>query len=343
MTDKSEWYSSGRVTLNDVARQAKVSRALVSIVMRDAPGASAVTRERVKAVAHELGYRPDVLARSLAGQKSRFIGVILGVGGGQFQFDLLDGLYVAAEKHRLNLILSALTTRRGERQAVESLQDFRFDALIMLGPPTPKPLLAGKVPIVVLGWQVDDPAVDVVRTSDEQGMAQAVEHLVGLGHYRIAHIDGGASVIAASRREAYEKAMQARGLGAQIRIITGGQTQLDGQRAARILVEEGNLPTAIVAYNDDTAVAAMGLVAQQGIDVPGRLSIVGWDDSEMAALSPVGLTSVAQQPAELSRLAVERMVARIEQRRVEGHQIVLKPQLIVRSSTGKVPGPNVLT
>ncbi len=66
----------------------------------------------------------------------------------------------------------------------------------MLGPPTPKPLLAGKVPIVVLGWQVDDPAVDVVRTSDEHGMAQAVDHLVGLGHHRIAHIDGGASVIA---------------------------------------------------------------------------------------------------------------------------------------------------
>lgn len=333
MTEDVDWHRAGRVTLNDVARRAHVSRALVSIVMRDAPGASAATRERVKAVAQELGYRPDVRARSLAGQKSRLIGVMFGVGVGVFQFDLLDGLYAAAEDHGLHLILSALTVRRDEHRAAQSLQDFRFDALVMLGPPTPKPLLAGKVPIVVLGWEVDDPAVDVVRTSDAHGMTLAVEHLVGLGHRRIAHIDGGVSVIAASRRDGYAQAMGARGLGAEIRVIRGGQAQLDGQSAARMLVEEGNLPTAIVAYNDDTAVGAMGLLAQQGIDVPGRLSVVGWDDSEAAALSPVGLTSVAQQPADMARLAVERVVARIEGHRVEGHQIILEPELVVRAST----------
>ena len=75
----------------------------------------------------------------------------------------------------------------------------------MLGPPTPRPLLTGKVPIAVVGWHVDDPAVDVVRASDERGMALAVDHLVGLGHHRIAHIDGGATVIAAARREGYSK------------------------------------------------------------------------------------------------------------------------------------------
>ena len=97
----------------------------------------------------------------------------------------------------------------------------------------------------------------------------------------------------------------------------------------------GDLPTALIAYNDDTAVAAMGLLAQQGVDVPGQLSVVGWDDSEAAALSPVGLTSVAQHPAEMARLAVERIVARIEGRRVEGHEIVLEPELGVRSSTAR--------
>ena len=191
------------------------------------------------------------------------------------------------------------------------------------------------MPIVVLGWEVDDSAVDVVRTSDEHGMALAVDHLVGLGHRRIAHIDGGNGLIADSRRNGYAQAMEERGLGAEIRIIPGGQSQLDGQRAARILVDGGDLPTAIAAYNDDTAVAAMGLLAHEGIDVPGRLSIVGWDDSVAAALSPVGLTSVAQAPAEMSRLAVERIVARIKGRKVEGHQIVLEPELIVRSSTSK--------
>ena len=79
----------------------------------------------------------------------------------------------------------------------------------------------------------------------------------------------------------------------------------------------------------------MGLLAQQDIEIPGQLSVVGWDDGEAAALSPVGLTTVAQDPMEMARLAVERIVARIEGRRVEGHEIVLEPELRVRSSTGK--------
>jgi DNA-binding LacI/PurR family transcriptional regulator len=337
MTEGGGWRRSRRVTLEDVGKHAGVSRALVSIVMRDAPGASPATRARVLAAAGELGYRPDVRARSLAGQKSRLIGVMFGVDVGTFHFDLLEGLYAAAESHGHDLILTALTPGRDERKAAQSLHDFRFGALIMLGPPTPRPLLTGKVPIVVVGWHVDDPAVDVVRTSDEHGMAEAVTHLVSLGHRRIAHIDGGDNLIAAARREGYAKAMQAHGLESYVRIVTGGQTQLDGQRAARVLLREGVVPTGLVAYNDDTAVAAMGVLAQQGIDVPSQLSVIGWDDSEAAALSPVGLTSVAQQPFELARSAVERIVARIERRRIEGHEIVLEPELRVRLSTTIVP------
>ena len=92
----------------------------------------------------------------------------------------------------------------------------------------------------------------------------------------------------------------------------------------------------MIAYNDDTAVGAIGLLALHGVDVPGQLSVVGWDDSEMAALSPVGLTSVVQRPAEMARLAVERIVARIESQQVEGHEIVLEPDLQIRSSTAQL-------
>ena len=87
----------------------------------------------------------------------------------------------------------------------------------------------------------------------------------------------------------------------------------------------------------------MGLLAQQGIEVPGRRSVVGWDDGEVAALSPVGLTTVAQDPVEMARLAVERMIARIDGCRVEGHEIVLAPELKVRASTSNVSDHNVLT
>ena len=261
------------------------------------------------------------------------IGVMFGLGVGSFHFDLLEGLYAAVGEHGHSLVLSALTRGRDERQASESLHDFRFDALIMLGPPSEEPLLAGKVPLVVVGWHVDHPAVDVVRTSDEHGMAQAVSYLGRLGHRRIAHIDGGNSVIAASRRDGYAAAMRANGLGEEIRVVSGGQSQLDGQRAARTLLDDGSLPTALVAYNDDTAVGAMGLFAQQGIRTPDRVSVVGWDDQEAAALSPVPLTTVAQQPAEMARLAVQRVVDRLENRRILSREIVLEPQLRVRASS----------
>src|SRR3954452_25252300 len=127
MAENSDWRTSRRVTLEDVAKRAKVSRALVSIVMRDAPGASAATRARVWAAARELGYRPDVRGRSLAGQKSRLIGVMFGVDIGVFQFDLLEGLYSAAEAHGHSLILTPLSRGRDERKAAQSLHDFRFD------------------------------------------------------------------------------------------------------------------------------------------------------------------------------------------------------------------------
>ena len=325
-----------RVTLNDVAKQAGVSPAAVSIVMRDVSGVSDATRARVRAAAEELGYRPDVRARSLAGRKSRFLGVMFGVGVGSFHFDLLEGLYAAAEEHGHSLVLTALTAGRDEAKAAQALQDFRFDGLIMLGPPTGHPLLAGTLPVVVIGWHVDDPLVDTVRTSDEHGMSLAVEHLVSLGHRRIAHLDGGDGPIAASRRAGYEQAMQAHGLAAEVSVVRGGQTQLDGQRAVRSLLEAGEpLPTALIAYNDDTAVAAMGVLAQQQVQVPERVSVVGWDDAEAAALSPVGLTSVAQHPEVLARVAVERVIDRIEQRRVDDHEVVLEPQLVVRTSTSQ--------
>lgn len=326
-----------RVTLNDVAERAGVSRALVSIVMREAPGASEATRARVLAAAQELGYRPDARARSLAGRASHLIGVMFGVGVGAFHFDLLEGLYAAAEERGYNLILSPVTRGRDEAKAAESLQDFRFDGLIMLGPATPEPLLAGRLPVVVVGWHVDHPRVDVVRTSDETGMAAAVDHLVGLGHRRITHLDGGETLIGASRREAFLTAMRRHDLGESARVVSGGQAQVDGQRAARHLVEQGELPTALIAYNDDTATAVMGVLAQQGIAVPADVSVIGWDDSEAAALSLVGLTSVVQQPAELARLAVERVVDRINRRRVEEREIVLQPDLRVRDSTAPPP------
>lgn len=327
-----QWSPQRRVTLEDVAQRAEVSRALVSIVMRDAKGASAPTRERVLRAARELGYRPDLRARSLARQQSGLIGVIFGVAG-SFHLDLLEGLYEAAETSGHDLVLSALTSRRDEQQALRSLHDFRFDALVMLGPPTAHPVMAGELPLAVVGWHVDHPEVDVIRTSDDAGMRLAVEHLASLGHHDIAHIDGGAQAISESRRDGYRRTMAAMGLESHVQVVRGGQSQLDGMHAAEALLAGDRLPTAVIAYNDDVAVAAMNLLALHGVAVPHDVSFVGWDDNEIARLSHVDLTSVAQDPHRLAALAVDRVLARSDGREISGREVVLQPELRVRSST----------
>lgn len=329
---------SRRVTLADVAQRAGVSPALASIVMRAAPGASVESRQRILAVARELGYRPDVRARSLASLQAHVIGVLFGQAG-RFHFELIDGLYSAAEDRGWDLVLSALTTTRDEKRAMESLQDFRFDALVMLGPAVAEPLMAGMVPLVAVGWHVDNPEVDVVRTSDDHGLALAVQHLVELGHTRIAHLQGGTGLVSISRRDAYVKAMRQQGLASEIRVVPcDGEDQLDGQRAARgLLAHDGELPTALIAFNDDIAAAAMSVLAQQGIRVPGDISIVGFDDGALARSPGIGLTSIRQVPQEMARLAVERIVARCSGTEVGDREIVLEPDLQVRATTGPAP------
>jgi DNA-binding LacI/PurR family transcriptional regulator len=329
-----------RATLDDVAARAGVSRALVSIVMREAPGASTATRERVFAAATELGYRPDLRARSLASTKSRLIGVLFGTAR-RFHFELLEGLYAAAEERGYGLILSALTGERGEPQAVNSLHQFRFDALVMLGPATAEPLMAGRMPLVAVGWHVDNPDVDVVRTSDDRGMAMAVDHLVALGHRRIWHVDGGDQLVADARRGGYSRAMRSHRLASHIRVIRGGEDQLDGQLAAQSMLARSALPTAVIAYNDDAAAAAMSVLAQQDIHVPKEISVVGWDDSTLARTPAFDLTSVGQRPQEMARLAIERLVTRIEGGEVADREIILEPHLAVRGSTGPATGDAV--
>lgn len=338
----TERASSGRVTLADVAKYAGVSRALASIVMRGAPGASETTRLRVQAAARTLEYRPDIRARALASRSSHTIGVLFGVAH-RYHFELIDGLYLAAEERGWDLVLSALTPSRDERRALESLQDFRFDALVMLGPPVLEPKMAGLLPVVVMGWHVDHPDVDVVRTSDEEGVRLAVDHLVALGHKHIAHLQGGPGIIAGSRQQAYTSAMRAHGLGGVHVIACDGPDQLDGQQAMhRFLASEADLPTALVAFNDDLAAAAMTALLQHGLSVPGDVSVVGFDDSVLARSRGIDLTSVTQEPREMGRLAVERIVARKAGATVDSRETTLSPQLRIRSSTGPAPRPGDL-
>jgi DNA-binding LacI/PurR family transcriptional regulator len=321
------------VTLADVAARAEVSTALVSIVMRDVPGASPATRERVRQAANDLGYEPDRRARLLRSGRTRLLGVVFSVRHA-FHGDLITGLYEAADQAGYELTLSAITPTRSEARAVRGLLAERCDAVILLsleGASASLSELARQVPVVVLGRAVRDPSVDVVRNDDRVGLHMAVEHLVALGHERIIHVDGGRNPGSAERRRGYREAMERNGLASQIRVVTGGTSEADGAEAARQIIDEP--PTAVTMFNDRSATGLLEVVRGAGLRVPQDLSVVGFDDDRLSRLGYINLTTIGQDAAAMTSLAIERAIDRVEGRDVEQRAVVTPPHLVQRGTT----------
>ena len=174
--------------------------------------------------------------------------------------------------------------------------------------------------------------------ADDQGVAQAVGHLAALGHHAIAFVDGGPGTIASDRRRGYRQAMRRHGLAALIRIISGDHTEEAGIRAAATLRADGSLPTAAIASNDRCAVGLLDALLRHGVEVPGSVSVVGYDDSTLARLAHVDLTSVSQDAAGQAEQAVALAVERLEGGRTVPREVVLAPHLVVRSTTAPVAG-----
>ncbi|MBG0564580.1 LacI family DNA-binding transcriptional regulator [Actinoplanes aureus] len=323
-----------RTTLADVAAEAGVSVALVSIVMRGAPGAGAATRERVLEVARRLGYQPDSRARLLRSGRTRLLGVVFDVRH-PFHHDLLTGLYDAAGRVGYELTLSAVTPRRDEHTAVEGLLQDRCEALVLFGGRMRTAELAGvaaRLPVVTMMRGVRHRDVDVVRTDDHLGSQQAVDHLVALGHRRIAHVDGGGIHGSAERRLGYHEAMRRHGLSEHVRVLPGGAGEEDGARAAAALRD--GPPTAVTVFNDLCATGLLDVLRRDGLDVPGDISVVGYDDSSFSRLAHIDLTTIAQDVDAMAGRALSRAVERIEGAPVTQREVVIPPRLVVRGTTG---------
>jgi len=325
-----------RPTMADVAAHAGVSKALVSVVFRNAPGASAETRARVLDAADRLGYHHNRTASLLARRRTHVLGVTMTLRN-TFHAELVDDLQAAADERGYDLLLSTMSRTRDERRAVDTLLEFRCEALILLGPELSSADLAAlgrQVPIVVVGRRTDAP-VDVVRTSDDIGLRLAVDHLVGLGHRDVVHLDGGQGTIAADRRRGYRAAMRRHSL--EPRCVPGDFTEEGGARAARGLLAGDRLPTAVVAANDRLAIGLLDGLVRDGVDVPGAVSVVGYDDSPLSRLGYVNLTTVSQAPEEQAREAVTAAVEHLDGSRPEPRQVVLTPRLVLRDTTGPAP------
>ena len=325
-----------RPRLADVAAQVGLSPASVSLVLRNEPGPSESTRRRVLAAAAALGYRADRTASLLARRRSRLLGLMIDVRN-SFHAELVEDVHTAAESSGYDVVLSTLTHTRNETRAVETLLDFRCEALILLGPEAPAARLEELdriLPVVVVGRRLAPPVVDVVRTADDEGVAQAVDHLVGFGHQEIAFVDGGRGTIAADRRQGYRSAMRRHGLSGRSQVVSGDHTESAGIRAAHALLARRARPSAVIASNDRCALGVLDALTREGVPVPGAMSVVGYDDSPLARLAHVDLTTVSQEADQQASRAVAAAVERLTGSRTVPEEVVLTPRLSVRGTSG---------
>jgi DNA-binding LacI/PurR family transcriptional regulator len=326
-------------TMADIADHLGVSRALVSIVLRDMPGASDETRARVRSAAAELGYRPHQGARLLRQYSRRQIGVSFTPAHAS-DSDIVEAIYSGVASHRLQVVLSAQTRMRTTEQSVDELLEYRCAALIVIAPELDDRALralaerAG-VPLVAVDLGSDNTVYDVVRSAGDVGIELVVQHLVALGHRKLAYLDAPAMPPAAGRLEGYLRAVGEAGCEPDVISVAGRDyTEEAGAQAARELLARPVMPTAVMACNDQVAVGALQVLSRAGLAVPADVSLTGFDDSRFAGLSSVDLTTARQDPRELGQAAVEAAIRRINKPAERPALHVIQPTLVVRGSTG---------
>ncbi|MEU1185618.1 substrate-binding domain-containing protein [Streptomyces sp. NPDC005820] len=265
--------------------------------------------------------------------------------GGGCQKDLIQGIYPEAERFGYEVLLSAAAEGRSEAQAVEALLGHRCEALIVLGSDAEAVDLDGlgrRVPTVSVGRRAARACADSVHSAEGEGVRQAMGHLVQLGHRRIVHIDGGRGPGSTERRRAYRSAMRRHGLESEVRVIPGAHTERSGIETGLLLPGERDrglpLPTAVLAGNDRCAMGVLMSLTRAGVEVPRDVSVVGYDDSHLSHLMPIGLTTVRQDAVLMAERAVRFAMERLEHPELPPREAVLDPKLVVRGTSGPVPG-----
>jgi DNA-binding LacI/PurR family transcriptional regulator len=326
-------------TMDDVAAAAGVSRALVSLVMRGSPRVSDRSRAAVRKAAERLGYRPNLAARNLASRRTSTFGVLLNDLHNPWFAEIADGIHDAADNAGYQVIIAnGRRSAATEDRAVESFLSHRVDGMILAGCRLPARRIDGlgaKSAVVSVGRPLRSSRVDTVNTDERLGSELAVRHLAGLGHCDIAHIDGGRGAGAAPRKAGYLAAMNAVGLGARCRVVAGDFTEEAGVHGIEVLLTAGRLPTAIYTANDLSAIGALDRLEDEGMRVPGDVSLVGFDNTALAALHHIGLTTIDQPRMTMGALAVRLLLERLDGRTAVRREVV-PPSIVVRTTSGPV-------
>lgn len=333
----------GPVTIRDVADRAGVSTATVSRVLAGIGNPRPATAQRVMNAAAALDYRPSGVARSLRMKQTRTLGLIVTDIQNPFFPELVQAADMAARGLGYSILLgSAAYDEHRATHYLRLMVDRRVDGLIIASSQVSDEslewLLSSPVPAVIVNAEAGNLPVPVVTSDNAEGARLAVGHLIGLGHRRIGFIRGPASYTAdAPRAEGFHAACREAGLStAETPEMTGDGLFEGGERAARELVAEGPDLTAIACYNDITAIGALRALRAAHIRVPEQISVIGIDDIAAASWVVPALTTIAQQKAEMGRLAVERLAAILAAPAEPPEPITTRLPMVlrVRESTG---------
>lgn len=339
-------------TITDVARAAGVSKAAVSFALNGRPGVAAETRERILTVARELGWTPSLRGRALSVSRALAVGLVIArpaetLRADPFFASFITGIEAVLSERGYALMLQVVGDEASEHESYRRLAgngrvdgvfltDLRVDDL------RPQLLDDLSLPTVVVGRAPGHGPWSAVSIDDRPGIVAAVDHLVSLGHRNIAHVSGPTELVhGLSRRAAWAQAISAAGL-APGPCVTGDFSAHSGAEATGALLDLEEPPTAIVFANDLMAIAGMSTAIGRGIDVPGQLSVTGFDDTPLAAYLQPALTTVRTDVVGWGRAAALQLLALIDEE--AGAEIDLPPpEFVIRASTAPPRHPGTAT
>ncbi|WP_176084268.1 LacI family DNA-binding transcriptional regulator [Martelella sp. HB161492] len=324
-------------TLAEIAKVAGVSRMTASRALNNQPGVSEETREDILRIADEMGYVANRLAQKLSSGRTHIIGVIAQLHT-PFTSDLVMGVGRAARGAGYEMLVYSLPDSDSQPpSSVVSLVQQVADGVITILPYEShylETLDRAAVPVVTIDAQEDEPPFPSVMADSYQGGRLIMQHLAEHGHRRVAFITGDNRLLSARQRlSAYRDAVGRFGLDDDPALIAEGDfLQRSGFEAAKRLLTLKSPPTAIFAANDISALGAYAAVREAGLDIPGDISIVGFDDIPLAAQMHPPLTTIRQPLQQMGRSAVNMLLALILGLEAPSKQITLPAELVVRQS-----------
>lgn len=327
-----------RATMRDVAEAAGVSKSLVSLAFREPERVSDERLALIRAAADRLGYRPNLVAGALKSNRGDFVGILVADFHNPLFIEVVEVVRrELAANGRVGIVTSArLPDEHGgfvtDSRLLDTFADLRPSGVVVVGS---MPELRHRIihdaqgPVVVASAIPEDlPDAIVVRADDRIGMRLVVDHLAGLGHRSTVLLGGQGGRVATERAEAFAAASGDAGLAHAI--VEAELTERAGHTAALVALERHPEATAFVAANDLAAIGALTALREAGRDVPGDVAVTGYDDTVLAEIGPVSLTSVDTHTERIGVLAVRALLGVGE--RIEGERLV-EPTLVVRRST----------